>query len=261
MSPIASIASGDGPTQASPASATAPGEAGVLGQEAVPGVDGLRAADLRRLEHPGDVQVDCAPGAGPSSTASSAEPHVQPPASASEWTATALIPSRWQVRMTRTAISPRLATSTVSNTPAPPDVDGDDRDPIRTAGLPAGRTGEPGPVGPVLSTRYSTTVVSTTTSRSRPSTLARSACGARSPPQHRATSARTSCSMPYFRRQGEHSSRWSRIRSCRSRGDLAVEVEEHLGEHLAAVRPVRLAAAHDASSSAALARTRPRSRA
>ena len=31
-----------------------------------------------------------------------------------------------------------------------------------------------------------------------------------------ATSARTSRSMPYFRRQGEHSSRCSRIRSCRA---------------------------------------------
>src|SRR5215468_6716380 len=41
-------------------------------------------------------------------------------------------------------------------------------------------------------------------------------------------------------------------------GHLAVEVEEHLREHLAAVGFVRLAAAHDASP---LSRTRPRSRA
>src|SRR5205085_6108740 len=48
------------------------------------------------------------------------------PASGSVYTATALMPSRRRVRITRQAISPRLATSTVSNTGAshPEDAEG-----------------------------------------------------------------------------------------------------------------------------------------
>ncbi len=57
-------------------------------------------------------------------------------------------------------------------------------------------------------------LVSNTTSlgQSRRS-RSRNSSGARSSPQHRATSAFTSCSMPYSRRQGPHSSRWCRISS------------------------------------------------
>src|SRR5215218_311742 len=51
-------------------------------------------------------------------TASSASRTYGRPASTSEWTATARSPMRCTVRITRRAISPRLATSTVSNTKA-----------------------------------------------------------------------------------------------------------------------------------------------
>jgi hypothetical protein len=49
-------------------------------------------------------------------TATSAAVTCGDDASASEYTATDRMPSRRRVRITRTAISPRLATSTVSNT-------------------------------------------------------------------------------------------------------------------------------------------------
>ena len=45
--PIASIVSGAGPIQVSPASVHLAGEVGVLGQEAVAGMDGVGAGRLR----------------------------------------------------------------------------------------------------------------------------------------------------------------------------------------------------------------------
>src|SRR5512134_1318497 len=66
------------------------------------------------------------------------------PVSASEWMATVLMPNSLQARITRKAISPRLATSTFLNTSAPlPAVtaqamislDGHEADPWAEAGL------------------------------------------------------------------------------------------------------------------------------
>src|SRR4051812_47928878 len=61
-------------------------------------------------------RYDCAAGAGPSATASSARRTCGASASASEWTVIARMPRRRSVAMTRTAISPRLATRTLANT-------------------------------------------------------------------------------------------------------------------------------------------------
>ena len=259
------MASGGGPDPGQAGAGDRPGEGGVLGEEAVAGVHRLRHRSPSPPPAPGRRPgTTPRPAPGPSSTASSASRTCSAPASASEYTATALIPSRWQVRITRTAISPRLATSTVSNTrPAPlhPERSTCDvaepvtpRTSVRHAqiGPGAGRPGQ--------SIRYSTTVVSTTTSRSlaehpgpqRPA-------GPGRPRSDRATRARTSCSMPYLRRHGRAVVEVVADQVAPLTGHLAVEVQEDLGQHLAAVGLVRLPAAHDASSSAALARTRPRS--
>ena len=48
--PMASIASGGGPIQASPASLHEPREGGVLGEKAVAGMDRLRAGPARHLD-------------------------------------------------------------------------------------------------------------------------------------------------------------------------------------------------------------------
>src|SRR2546423_578230 len=66
------------------------------------------------------------------------------------------------------------------------------------------------------SARYSWASASTTNSVSLARSRSRRPAGASSAPQHRATSALTSCSMPYSRRHGEHSSRCSRMRLRRS---------------------------------------------
>src|SRR5919106_1188374 len=58
-------------------------------------------------------RYDCDAGAGPTHTASSAKRTWSASASASEWTATVLRLSMRQARMTRSAISPRLAISTL----------------------------------------------------------------------------------------------------------------------------------------------------
>jgi hypothetical protein len=57
LSPIASIASGVGPTQVRPASVTALGEGGVLGEEPVAGVDGVGAGALCCLDDRVAAQV------------------------------------------------------------------------------------------------------------------------------------------------------------------------------------------------------------
>ena len=66
-------------------------------------------------------QTVAAAGAGPRRTATSATRVCSAPASASEWTATERTPIARSVRITRTAISPRLATRTVSNIVTAPD--------------------------------------------------------------------------------------------------------------------------------------------
>src|SRR5688572_21668786 len=67
-----------------------------------------RAASITRSPR----RYDLAAGPGPSTNASSAKATCKASRSASEYTATASIPSSRSVRMTRTAISPRLATRT-----------------------------------------------------------------------------------------------------------------------------------------------------
>src|SRR5829696_1248744 len=116
LSPIASMASGAGPTQASPAPITRRANSALSARNPYPGCTACAPVTLAASSTRWTSRYDSAAGAGPSSTASSASRTCSAPASASECTATALIPSRWQVRITRTAISPRLATSTDSNT-------------------------------------------------------------------------------------------------------------------------------------------------
>jgi hypothetical protein len=96
------------------------GERGVLGEEPVAGVDRLRAGRPRRLDDPLHRQVALR-GRG------RADPHrevgqrdVRGPGVGVGVHGDAADPIRRRVRMTRTAISPRFATSTVSNTgPSP----------------------------------------------------------------------------------------------------------------------------------------------
>jgi len=61
-----------------------------------------------------------AAGGGPIATASSASRTCLASASASEWTATVLMPMALAVRITRQAISPRLAMSSLANMAAEP---------------------------------------------------------------------------------------------------------------------------------------------
>ena len=91
------------------------GEFGVLREESVTGMDGLRAgATDRRRGSRRSTGSSAVAGAGPMRTATSASATCRAPASASLNTATERIPIARNVRMTRTAISPRLATRTVS---------------------------------------------------------------------------------------------------------------------------------------------------
>ena len=65
LEPIASIASGGGPTQVSPAAMTARANAGVLGQEAVARVDGVGAGPRARRRRAGRRAGTCRPGSTP----------------------------------------------------------------------------------------------------------------------------------------------------------------------------------------------------
>ena len=75
--PIASIASGGGPTQVSPASSTGAGEVGVLGQEAVAGVDGVGTGAPGRLDERSPRRYVSAGDAPGSRTAGSASRDVR----------------------------------------------------------------------------------------------------------------------------------------------------------------------------------------
>ncbi len=92
------------------------GEVGVFRQEAVAGMDGVGAGDFRCAEDVGNIAIAQCGFGRPHADRSSAARTCMPPASASEWMATVLMPSSLQARMTRSAISPRLATSTFLNT-------------------------------------------------------------------------------------------------------------------------------------------------
>ena len=90
------------------------GEAGVLAEEAVAGVDRVGVGDFRRGDDRGDVEIAVL-GGGPMQIASSASRTCIASASAVEWTATVLMPISWQARWMRSAISPRLAIRILSN--------------------------------------------------------------------------------------------------------------------------------------------------
>ena len=113
--PIASIASGAGPIQVRPGVGHRARERRVLGQEAVAGVDRVGARVAARPATTASARRYESAGAGPPmATARSASRTNGASASASEYTATVPMPSRRQVRKTRRAISPRLATRTRS---------------------------------------------------------------------------------------------------------------------------------------------------
>src|SRR5215472_1847031 len=123
FSPMAAIASGGGPTKTIPESAHARANAAFSLRKPYPGWIAWApvrcAASITRSIR----RYDCADGAGPISTASSASSVNAALRSASLCTATVRMPRSRQPRMTRIAISPRLATSTVSNTACLLDVD------------------------------------------------------------------------------------------------------------------------------------------
>ena len=100
-----------------PASAQAAANAAFSRQEAVAGVDRLRARRPRRRDHPVDRQVALRRGRGPSRTATSAAPHVRRVRVGVGVHRDRADAQARSVRITRSAISPRLATSTVPNIP------------------------------------------------------------------------------------------------------------------------------------------------
>ena len=83
-------------------------------------MDGVGAGRERRVEDRVGPQVALGGRPAPIRTASSAACTWGASQSASEATAIVRMPSRRQVRMTRRAISPRLATRTDANTPPDP---------------------------------------------------------------------------------------------------------------------------------------------
>ena len=91
------------------------GEAGVLRQEAVAGMDRVGAGDGRGREDRRDVEIAVARRRRADADASSARRTCMASASAVECTATVLMPISWQARWMRSAISPRLAIRTFSN--------------------------------------------------------------------------------------------------------------------------------------------------
>ena len=91
------------------------GEARVFGQEAIARMDGVGAGDLAGGHDCGDVEIGSRAGGGPMQTLSSASLTCIASLSAVEWTATVAMPSSFAARMTRSAISPRLAIRILSN--------------------------------------------------------------------------------------------------------------------------------------------------
>ena len=122
LSPITSMASGGGPMKVTPAVGDGAGEVGVLGEEAVAGVDGVGAALLDGVE-------DAPRCSGSSRRRRLAAERVGLVGHADvQGVAVELgvdgdgaMPSSRQVRMTRTAISPRLAMRTLLSTRDPSD--------------------------------------------------------------------------------------------------------------------------------------------
>jgi len=78
-------------------------------------MDGFGAVPAGRVQDAVDAQVALGGGAGPIRAASSAMRTCSEVRSASEYTATLAIPISRRVRITRTAISPRLAIRILRN--------------------------------------------------------------------------------------------------------------------------------------------------
>jgi hypothetical protein len=91
------------------------GEIRILAEEAVAGVDGLGAMLARGVQNAVGAQIAFGEGEGPTHSASSAMRTCSDVRSASEKTATEAISISRSVRITRTAISPRLAIRTLRN--------------------------------------------------------------------------------------------------------------------------------------------------
>jgi hypothetical protein len=115
FSPIAAMASGGGPTKTMPLSAHARASCWFSLRNPYPGWIACapveRAASMMRSI----TRYDCDAGAGPISTASSARSTNAAVRSTSLCTATVRMPRSRHPRMIRSAISPRLAMSTLSN--------------------------------------------------------------------------------------------------------------------------------------------------
>jgi len=102
--PIIRIISGRGPIQPSPECWTISAELRILAEESVAGMDRVGAADLRRGEDGGNVEVALFDGGGPMQIDWSAKRTCSELASAVEWTATVSTPNSRAARMTRSAI-------------------------------------------------------------------------------------------------------------------------------------------------------------
>ena len=120
LSPMMRIWSGFGPMKVMPWALHDLGEAGVLAQEPVAGVDGLGAGDLGGRDDRRHVQI--ALRRRRRADADALVCHAEPTwrcASGSECTATVAMPISLQARWMRSAISPRLAMRILSNTRRP----------------------------------------------------------------------------------------------------------------------------------------------
>src|SRR5215471_11830987 len=119
LSPIASIASGLGPMNTIPAAAQALAKSARSDRNPKPGCTASAPAAWQAAMIFSATRYDWAAGDGPMATASSAISTARLPASASEYTTAVAIPRRRQVRMIRTATSPRLAIRILENKPLP----------------------------------------------------------------------------------------------------------------------------------------------
>ena len=115
LEPIASIADAGGPMNVDAALLERRGEAGVLGQEAVAGVHGLGAGALDRLEQLVDRSGSSRGGARAEQVGLVGALHVQRVAVELGVDGDGRDPELLEARMTRTAISPRLAIRTFEN--------------------------------------------------------------------------------------------------------------------------------------------------
>ena len=106
LSPPLRSASAGGPTHVEPGCLDGIGEVAVLGEEAVPGMDRVGAGLPRGADVLGGVEV------GADLDRRVGRARMQEPASSGATTATVPRPSSRAARKTRSAISPRLATST-----------------------------------------------------------------------------------------------------------------------------------------------------